>query len=303
MNCPSVSPTASRTLGDFYRDRGGSVRISAAKDGAPARPSRITADQLQQIASGLSEQDWQALDFVAASRLASGKQLARGVWMADRETQPSQARIARRAIKRLSDRRVIDPLRGRTVGGLHGGSETIVYGVGAAGVRLLATRGQHQARLGTPGARYVAHTLAATQLVVDLRTAAARGALDLIETQQEPACWRSFLVGMGVRLSCKPDLFVRVAAPGSSYESHWMIEVDMATEASATIRAKARRHLDFFRSGSQPVHPRVLWAVPDVRRAEQIQSTLAGLPTDAKRLFAVCLQDQAVERLVSEARS
>jgi Replication-relaxation len=302
MSCPTAVPTASRTLCDLSRTRRGSARLSAAKDCATARPSRITADQLQQITGRLSGQDWQALSFVAASRLASGKQLVRGVWMADRETQPSEARVARRAIKRLGDWRVIDPLPGRTVGGLHGGSETIVYGVGAAGVRLLAIRGQHQSRLGAPGARYVAHTLAATQVVVDLRTAAARGALDMIEVQQEPQCWRSFLAGMGARLSCKPDLFVRVAAPGSSYESHWMVEVDMATEAGATIRAKARRHLDFFRSGNEPVHPRVLWAVPDARRAEQITSTLVGLPADAERLFAVCMQDQVVERLVSEAR-
>jgi Replication-relaxation len=222
--------------------------------------------------------------------------------MADRDTQPSRARIARRAVKRLSDLRVIDPLPGRTVGGLHGGSETIVYGVGAAGVRLLAVRGLHQARLGNPGARYVAHTLAATQVVVDLRVAAARGALDVIEVQQEPACWRSFLAGMGARVSCKPDLFVRVAVPGSSYESHWMVEVDMATEAGATIRAKARRHLDLFRSGSEPVHPRVVWLAPDERRAEQIRSTLAALPADAERLFAVCLQAEVTGRLVSEAR-
>ena len=304
MTSPTASPTASSTVCDLSRNGGSSTRLSAAKDCTPARPSRITTDQLQQISARLSEQDWQTLSFVAASRLASGKQLVRGVWMADRETQPSQARIARRAIKRLGDWRVIDALPGRTVGGLHGGSDTIVYGVGAAGARLLAIRGQHQSRLGTPGARYVAHTLAATQIVVDLRAAAAaRAALDVIEVQQEPRCWRSFLAGMGARLSCKPDLFVRVAAHGSSYESHWMVEVDMATEASTTIRAKARRHLDFFRSGNEPVHPRVLWAVPDERRSEQIAAILVGLPGDAKRLFAVCLQGQVVGRLVSEARS
>jgi protein involved in plasmid replication-relaxation len=301
---PTAIPAASRALGDFSRNRRGSAVSSAAKDCAPAHPSRITADQLQQIADRLTEQDFQALSFVASSRLASGKQLARGVWMADRDTEPSRARIARRAIKRLSDWRVIDPLPGRTVGGLHGGSDTIVYGVGAAGVRLLAVRGQHQSRLGTPGARYVAHTLAATQLVVDLRIATARGELELIEAPQtEPACWRSFLAGMGASLSCKPDLFVRVAAPGSRYESRWMIEVDMATEASATIRAKARRHVDYFRSGSEPVHPRVLWAVPDRRRADQVESALTGLPTDVERLFAVCLQTHVVKRLISEARS
>jgi hypothetical protein len=300
---PTAVPSASSATGEFSRTRGELGPLSAAKDCAAARPSRITADQLQQIADQLGELDWQALGFVASSRLVSGKQLARGVWMADRDSEPSKARIARRAIKRLADRRVIDSLPGRTVGGLHGGSDTIVYGVGAAGVRLLAVRGQHQSRLGAPGARYVAHTLGATQLVVDLRLAAAREQLDVIEVQQEPVCWRSFIAGMGARLSCKPDLLVRVAAPGSRYESHWMIEVDMATEASATIRAKARRHLDYFRSGSEAVHPRVLWAVPDPRRAAQIASALTGLPPEARRLFAVCLHSQVVEQLLSEARS
>jgi hypothetical protein len=302
MRSPIASPTTSSTLGDFSRTRGDSALPSAAEDCAPAHPSRITAGELQRIADRLTDLDSRALSFVASSRLASGKQLVRGVWMADRDSEPSRARIARRAVKRLADWRVIDPLPGRTVGGLHGGSDTIVYGVGVAGIRLLAIRGQHQSRLGTPGARYVAHTLAATGLVVDLRIAAARGELDVIEVQQEPACWRSFLASMGTRLSCKPDLFVRVAAPGSRYESRWAMELDMATESSATIRAKARRHIDYLRSGSEPVHPRVLWAVPDTRRAEQIEGALAGLPADAKRLFVVCLQSQVVTRLISEAR-
>ncbi len=303
MSGPTARPAASSRARDLSRTAATSAPLSAAKDCAPARPSRITADQLQQIASHLSNQDLQALNFVAASRLASGKQLVRGVWMADRDTEPSQARIARRALKRLSDWRVLDPLSGRSVGGVHGGSETIVYGVGAAGIRLLAMRGQQQSRLGTPGARYVAHTLAATQVVVDLRTAAARGELDAIEVQQEPRCWRTFLAGLGARLTCKPDLFLRVAAPGSAYESHWMIEVDMATEASGTIRSKARRHLAYFRSASESVKPRVLWAVPDQRRAEQITTTLGTLPTDARRLFSVCTQDQVIPHVISEARS
>jgi hypothetical protein len=138
MRGPTVSPTASRVSCELSRTPAISPPISAAKDSAPARPSRITADHLQQIAGRLTKQDWRVLSFVASSRLASGKQLARGVWMADRDTDPSRARIARRAIKRLADWRVIDPLPGRTVGGLHGGSDTLVYGVGS-GRRVPAT--------------------------------------------------------------------------------------------------------------------------------------------------------------------
>ena len=87
---------------------------------------------------------------------------------------------------------------------------------------------------------------------------------------------------MGARLMFKPDLFVRVAAPGSSYEYRWMVEVDMATESGTTIRSKAMRYLAHYRAGTEQhehgVYPRVLWAVPDARRAEQITGVLAHLP-------------------------
>jgi hypothetical protein len=307
MSGPTASPTASSALRQTSRTVATSGRVSAAKGSAWARPSRVTAHQLQEIAGRLTDQDWQVLAFLSTSRLASGRQLVQGLWDADRQSAPSQARIARRVLKRLADWRVLDPLPGRTVGGLHGGSDTLIYGVGTAGVRLVARRGQHQKRLGTPGARYVTHTLACTQLVVDLNVLASRGELDVIEVQQEPACWRTFLGAMGARLILKPDLYVRVALPGSIYESRWMVEVDMATEASTTIASKAGRYLAHYRAGSEQrehgVYPRVLWAVPDARRAGQIESVLDRLPAEAGRLFAVCLQDEVSWRLIAEARS
>jgi hypothetical protein len=242
------------------------------------------------------------LNFVSECRLASGKQLVRRFWQtSNRDT--AAARAGRRALKHLADNRVLDPLPTRTVGGLHGGSDTLVYGVGVAGVKLLARRGLIQKRLGTPGERYVKHTLAITELVVALHEADRGGVLELIEPPQfEPACWRGFIGAGGSRVVLKPDLFVRVGA-GSVSEDRWLIEVDLATEASATIRAKALRHLAYYRSASEPVHPRVLWAVPDMRRAEQIADVLRRLPAPAVRLFAICLLDEAVSFLAAEARA
>jgi hypothetical protein len=307
MSRPTASPTASSATGQTSRTVATSGQVSAAKDSPLDHPLRLSATRLETISARLVEGDWRVLNFVSKCRLASGKQLARGLWNADRQSAPSQARIARRKIKRLSDWRVLDPLPDRTVGGLHGGSDTIIYGVGAAGVRLLARRGQHQKRLGRPGARYVAHTLACTEVVVDLNVLAAQGELEVIETQQEPQCWRSFLGGMGARIILKPDLYLRVAAPGSIYESRWMVELDMATEASTTIRSKAARYLAHYRAGSEQrkhgVYPRVLWAVPDARRAEQVREALDRLPAPAERLFAICLQHEVSSRLIAEARS
>jgi hypothetical protein len=188
------------------------------------------------------------------------------------------------------------------VGGLHGGSATIVYGVGASGAKLLLRRGLAQKRLGTPGDRYVRHTLACTELVVALHEADRAGTLELIATQSEPACWRGFIGAGGGRAMLKPDLFVRIGA-GSVSEDRWLVEVDLATEASTTIRAKAKCHLAYYRSGSEPVHPRVLWLVPDARRAEQIAGVLRALPDPATQLFGISLAAEAISFLAAEARA
>jgi hypothetical protein len=194
----------------------------------------------------------------------------------------------------------------RAVGGVHGGSDTLIYSVGVAGTRLLAQRGLRRKRLGRPGARYVDHVLACTQIAIDLRLAAAHGVLDLIEVQQEPQCWRSFIGGFGGLVTLKPDLFVRVARPDSAHEYRAMIEVDRDTEADRTIRAKGERFVSHYRSGEElrhhAVHPRVIWSTPDEHRAEQIEAVLRGLPTDGSRLFAVYTAQDLIRFLHAEAR-
>jgi hypothetical protein len=301
MRRPVARPIASGTPADTPSAGGDSLTVRTANDSPFGHPLRLSATRLETISSRLIEGDWRVLNFVSECRLASGRQLVRRFWLtADRDT--AAARAGRRALKRLADWRVLDPLPIRAVGGLHGGSDTLVYGIGVAGVKLLARRGLIQKRLGTPGERYVKHTLAITELVVALHEADRDGVLELIGAQFEPACWRGFIGAGGARIMLKPDLFVRVGA-GSVSEDRWMVEVDLATEASATIRAKANRHLAFYRSASELVHPRVLWMVPDVRRAEQIADVLRRLPTPADRLFAICLLHEAVSFLAAEAHS
>src|SRR5262249_10065804 len=118
----------------------------------------------------------------------------------------------------------------------------------------------------------------------------------------EPACWRGFIGMGGVVVRLKPDLYARVGA-GSVSEDRWMIEGDRATEASGTIRTKAKRHLAYWTTRAQQLHPRVLWVVPDARRAGQIVDVLRPLQDPAARLFAVCLADEAIDFIAEEARS
>jgi hypothetical protein len=280
---PTARPTASSQNGQNAptgRDFG---RASGTNDSPLGHPLRISATRLDDICSRLTNMDWQVLDFVSECRLASGKQIIRQVYLTARR-DTAAARAGRRTLKRLTDLRVLDPLPGRTIGGIRGGSETIVFGVGVAGARLLVRRGFHGRRLKAPGALFVAHTLAVTELAVGLHEADRHGVLELIELAQEPACWRAFL------------------SAGSIEEERWFVELDRATEAAGAIRAKVDRHIAYWRSGSEQIHPRVLWSVPSIRRAVQIAAVLERLPAEKQRLFAVCLADDAVAFLTREAR-
>ncbi len=301
MNGPIARPIASSSVRRSSSRDVGLLAVSAANRSPLGHPLRISATRLENICSRLADGDLLVLNFVSECRLATGKQLVRRFWQAS-EHDAAAARAGRRTLKRLAQWRVLDPLPGRAIGGLHGGSATLIYGVGVAGVRLLSRRGDSAKRLGTPGALYVAHTLALTELVVALHEADRAGQLELLEIQAEPACWRTF-TGLGMaRLTLKPDLFVRVGA-GDTNEDRWMIEVDLATESSTTLRAKIERHLAYWRSAALSVHPRVLWVVPDERRAEQIAGVLYRLPESERRLFSICLTSEAVGFLAREARS
>lgn len=301
MTRPVASPMMSSGKRRDPRLGVASPDFSPPKQSVPARPNYITADRLYRTLQRMTDTDWLVLAFVSDCRLASGAQLIRRYWLTA-ERNDARARAGRRALKRLADWRVLDPLP-RRVGGERAGSAGMLYTVGVAGAKLLTRRGQQPNRLEAPGALYIAHTLACTELVVALGEAERTGTLECIEVQSEPECWRTFLAGLGGRLTLKPDLFIRVAIPESTYEDRWYVEVDLATEATGAILAKTKRYLAHYRSGSERVHPKVLWAVPDAHRGERIQSALRRLPAEAQRMFSVCLLNEVVEFLIAEAHS
>jgi len=300
---PVARPIARGLAARKPRSGPGFPQLATRKDPAfPAR-SRISARRLDLIVSQLSELDRDVLCFVSAYRLATGTQLVRRFWPGDEE----RARAARRALKRLADWRVLDPLPGRARGGVRGGSDTLIYSVGVAGARILAGRGLFQKRLGAPGDRHISHTLTICEVAVRLCEADRAGDVECIDIQAEPECWRSYLGPMMLRQTLKPDLYLRVAAPGSAYEYHWLCEVDLATEYKATLLAKCRRYLAHYRSGVEQrehgVYPRVLWVVPDERRATQVEEVIGQLPLEARRLFTVRPFEDAPRFLAAEASS
>jgi hypothetical protein len=288
----------------------GYPRISTPKGSVFRQSLYLTADRLYQISREMSERDVAALRFVHDSRFASGQQLTRAFWLTG-DPESNAARAGRRALKRLTDWRVLERLP-RRIGGRRTGSDGFVYHVGRAGVRLLAARGIHGPRVEVPGTLHLVHTLATTELALRLREADRDGTLECIEVQQEPACWRRFPGPMGARRVLKPDLFLRIAAAGvegaaEALEDRWLVEIDLSSEAGRTIAGKAGVYLEHYRSGREQhdhgTYPRVVWLAPDERRVEQIRQVLKRQPAEARRLFTVCLFEDAIQLLATEARS
>jgi hypothetical protein len=235
----------------------------------------------------------------------SGAQLGRLFWP---EGSPrTRGRLARRGLSRLVRLDVLQPLA-RRVGGERSGSASTTFAVGRAGQYLLQSEqpsGRRVRRAHTPGARYLAHTLAVAQLYVELVDAERRGLVEIATFSPEPECWRPYAGAWGAPVTLKPDAYLKLAI--GEYEYSWFIEQDMATEAQTTIEGKARRYHNYHRTGTEQaehgVFPRVLWIVPDAPHAETVRETLERLPADAHRLFAVTTTADAIVLLSTEARS
>jgi Replication-relaxation len=279
------------------RNGRGSVPVRPTKDLGPS--SRLSARKVAAIGERLSARDHEVLETVSRFRVMSGEQLQRLYWT---EGSPqTRARLARHGLGRLSELGVLAPLS-RRVGGVRAGSRGLSFAVGLAGQRLLGGgSGRRVRRPYTPGERYLAHTLAVAGVYVELVEAQRWGLADVLACDPEPGCWRPYLGPYGARAVLKPDADLELGV--GDYTVSWLLELDMATESLATIERKARRHLDYHRSGeaqrTRGVSPRVAWVVPDEQRAEALRAALDRLPAEARRLFAVAARAEAVALLTA----
>ncbi|UUY01810.1 replication-relaxation family protein [Svornostia abyssi] len=259
---------------------------------------RVSAARLGAIADELTDQDRAVLTFLNSTRMATGTQLARRLW-ASEDPSDRHARAARRALHRLEGLRLIGRL-GRRLGGIRAGSSSIVYRLETPGHRLL-TPGRKKPVAHTS---YVtlAHTLAVTELVVQLHERAIHSDLAIASLETEPACWRTFIGPYGDLVFLRPDFFAVLAGP--VHQDRWFVEVDLATESPARVRAKAKRYLAHLLAGTEQrahgAYPRVVWAVPNEARHAQLEQALHDLDPLAPRLFVVWHFDEVAGRLIAE---
>lgn len=246
----------------------------------------------------LSDRERAVLRDVDGLRFVTGGQLAR-LHFAE-GTPIGRQRRAQAVLRRLTEDGYLHRLP-RRIGGPGSGSARFVYQLGYRGQRV--ARPDRVAR--TPeeiGALFVEHSMAVSEVVVGLAEAERSGLCRELQIETEPDCWRRFLGPHGGPLILKPDLGVWLASGSSSLV--WFVEVDRATEGLRRIRSKASHYLDYWRSGTEQqrlgAFPRVLWSVPDDRRATAIARTLRELPEPPGAMFAVATAEETTRALLGQ---
>lgn len=265
--------------------------------GTVSRRPYVSARGLAQTRERLSERDMAIIAQVAELRLMSARQI-QAVHFPDAEHDNAQAatRARQRVLERLIRERLLIRLE-RRIGGVRAGSAGFVLALGPIGQRVLTMDGKRR-RSYEPTFRFVDHTLALSQLVVDLSVASRRGALDLLDCQAEPSSWRQFS-GPGGRRLLRPDAFLSLGS--GEYELRWFIEIDRASESLPVVVRKCRLYADYYQSGKEQsgngVFPRVCWIVPDETRAERVRAAIARDRTLPARLFVVTTSGKAMTTL------
>jgi len=264
--------------------------MSRPAERRPPMPQRAGTAHVDWVRERLSERDWAILESLDRLRVLTGDHLERLHFSS--LTGRSGEVVRGRVLRRLVNWRVIVPM-GRRIGGGRRGSSRTIYALDTTGQRLMQERqaGEQPTmdrvrRPTIPGDRFLAHSLAVSELYVVLVERTPATGIELAAFEAEPASWWPD----GLRGWLKPDAYVRLAT--AAYQDHWWVEIDRATESLPTIQRKLNAYLDFYQRG-QPgpngVMPRVLLSTISAPRRDAIRALVEKLLVPADELFAVTL--------------
>lgn len=248
-----------------------------------AGPSKLILLQTE-----LSPRDDDILGFLSRHRYATTTQL-RDVFFAGHATATAGTRACIRVLHRLLHHRLVARLE-RRVGGTARGSAASIWYLDAPGERLTRPEGARRRRFAAASTPFLAHTLAVTDVHVQLIAHARTGAFIIERVTLEPDSWRSFLTANGVANILKPDLDVHLAT--TDFDDHWYIEVDLGTESIPVLLAKCAVYAAYRATGRAQteygVFPRVLWLLPTQARVARLQAAIHDDPRLDDRLY-ICI--------------
>lgn len=269
--------------------------------GEPNQRPYLSAGGARSLRAQLSDRDLAVIRQVVALRLMSARQIEAVHFPSSEHGSLSAATRARqRVVARLVRERLLLSLA-RRIGGVRAGSAGLILAPGPVAQRVLRLSSARRHAY-EPSERFALHTLAISQLVVDIILASRNGQCELLDWQTEPASWRSF-TGLAGRQVIRPDALVSLGV--GEYALDWFVEVDRATESLPTILTKCRLYAEYYQSGEEQarrgVFPRVCWVVPDAARAERLQAATTRSRQFPDGLFVVTTSERAVRRLCSLA--
>ncbi|MEU4767081.1 replication-relaxation family protein [Actinosynnema sp. NPDC023794] len=224
------------------------------------------------MAKKLTDPERQIIDTLARGRAATARQLQRLHFT--NASPRSNARMAQRSLRKLTDLRVVTRLE-RAPGGYGGGSAGNVYSLDVAGIKLANPDIDKAVRKPWPLSHlFLEHTLEVMEWYVRLVENERLGGLKVMDYTAEPKSWRYYVSGMGGRATLKSDAFVRLAS--DEWEEDWFLEIDRDTEHVPALERQLARYVDYWRSGTEQarneVFPHVLWIVPSARRYGELVS-------------------------------
>lgn len=261
---------------------------------------RLSRRQLEELDACLGEKDKNALLVIQRHRYLMTGQVQRLVFT-DAVTATAALRAASRCLKKLRELGLVDTLA-RRIGGIRAGSGSLVWYLSHAGERLLRLHEKKAAvnrRFFEPSPYFLAHTLAAAEISIQLMELCRKHKMELFSLQSEPECWRSYSE-QGVCLSLKPDLYA--ATVSGEYEDRWFLEIDLNTESPAKVMEKCKRYHQYYRTGLEQkesgVFPLTVWIVPDEARKQHLLEHIRPAFEKQPRLFAVITADELEELIL-----
>ena len=264
--------------------------------------TRISKRKLEEYNRILSERDKAVLRSIQKCKYIKTNQLGQ-LHFADSPTATATLRAVTRTLAKLHSMGLVQPLQ-RRIGGVRAGSTSYVWTLKMAGAELLRLCEEQPVKKPKPRKRvveptyiFLKHTLAISELYTYLRTKT-----NLIKTEFEPNCWRSYTNFYGGVSIIKPDLYAITAADG--YENHWFFEVDLNTEAPIRIMRKCEHYGNYYLTGAEQnkngVFPKVVWVVPDEKRKQSLIQHIRDNLSEYADLFVVIVFEELDSLFISE---
>jgi len=259
---------------------------------------RLSKKRIEELDRILSDKDKSILRSLQQCRYLTTGQVQR-LHYTDSKNSAAGLRATNWGTAKLRGYRLIDVLD-RRIGGVRAGSKAYVWTLAESGANLLNLSSSDYSlrrRAFEPSLNFLQHTLEVAEAYIQLTEICRSRHPELVKTETEPDCWRSYIGEDGKPATMKPDMFA--VTINGEYQDNWFIEVDMNTESPNKVVDKCLRYIRYYRSGIEQknhgVFPLVVWLVYNENRKAKLRQYIADcreMSEQSKSIFVVIMPDE-----------